>query len=37
VVNAILWAAKAEVPESGATCDITPDELKQNLDAKPTK
>lgn len=35
VVNAILWAAKVQVPKSGAKCTIAPEDLKQNLDDKP--
>jgi hypothetical protein len=34
VVNAILWTAKVEIPAGGATCDVTPDDLKANLDPK---
>jgi len=34
VVNAILWIAKMEIPPAGAKCDITPEDLKVNLDAK---
>lgn len=34
VVNAILWTAKAEIPPSGAQCDLTPEDLKANLDPK---
>jgi type 1 glutamine amidotransferase len=34
VVNAILWTAKVEIPPGGAKCDITPDDLKANLDPK---
>ena len=37
VVNAILWSAKLNVPREGARCDITADDLKQNLDEKPKK
>lgn len=35
VVNAILWIAKVNVPKGGAKCDITPEDLKMNLDDKP--
>ncbi|MBI3665232.1 MAG: ThuA domain-containing protein [Acidobacteria bacterium] len=35
VANAILWTAKVEVPRGGARCDISPEDLSQNLDAKP--
>jgi type 1 glutamine amidotransferase len=34
VLNAILWSAKAEIPAGGAQCDISPQDLKQNLDKK---
>ena len=34
IVNALLWTAKVEVPEGGARCEATPEELKQNLDDK---
>jgi type 1 glutamine amidotransferase len=34
VVNAILWTAKVEIPAAGAKCDVTPDDLKANLDVK---
>ncbi|MGC9947730.1 MAG: ThuA domain-containing protein [Bryobacteraceae bacterium] len=34
VVNAILWTAKVEVPPTGAKCDLTPEDLKANLDPK---
>jgi type 1 glutamine amidotransferase len=37
VVNAILWTARLDVPRSGAKCAITPEDLKQNLDDKPTR
>ena len=33
-LNAILWIAKADVPEEGVDCTVNPEELKQNLDAK---
>ncbi len=35
IVNAILWTAKVNVPRGGAKCDITAEDLKQNLDSKP--
>lgn len=35
VTNGILWAAKVEVPESGAAVSMTPDQLRANMDAKP--
>ncbi len=34
VVNAILWTAKAEVPEGGAKVDFDPADLNINLDRK---
>lgn len=34
VLNAIYWTAKVEVPSSGVTCEVSDDELKQNLDPK---
>jgi type 1 glutamine amidotransferase len=34
VVNAILWTAKVEVPESGAKVDLDPADLNKNLDRK---
>jgi type 1 glutamine amidotransferase len=35
VVNALLWIAKVNVPKAGAKCDLTGEELTQNLDPKP--
>ena len=37
IVNAILWVAKAPVPAGGARCEITADDLTQNLDPKPPR
>lgn len=37
VLNAILWTAKLEVPSNGVRCDVTEDDLKQNLDPKGKK
>ena len=34
VLNAILWIAKVEVPQNGVQSQVTPDELKANLDSK---
>jgi len=34
VLNAVLWSAKAEVPSQGFACDVSAEELKQNLDPK---
>ena len=34
VLNAILWTAKAEVPEKGVESTITPEDLAANLDPK---
>jgi type 1 glutamine amidotransferase len=37
VVNAILWTAKVEVPEKGATVEFDPADLNKNLDKKGTE
>lgn len=37
VLNAIVWIAKGDVPESGIQSTVTPEELKQNLDPKGRK
>ena len=34
VLNAILWTAKAEVPAGGVECEVTKEQLEQNLDPK---
>jgi len=34
VLNALLWVARAEVPAAGVTVQVTPEQLKQNLDPK---
>ena len=34
VLNALLWTAKVEVPSDGVQCQLTPEDLKQNLDPK---
>jgi type 1 glutamine amidotransferase len=34
VLNAILWTAKAEVPSDGVQSEVTPQQLKENLDPK---
>ena len=34
VLNALLWTAKLDVPSSGVDCEVTPDQLTQNLDPK---
>ena len=34
VTNAVLWCAKAEVPEGGAKVDFDPADLNKNLDRK---
>jgi type 1 glutamine amidotransferase len=34
VVNAILWSAKVEIPDSGAKVDFDPADLNKNLDNK---
>lgn len=35
VLNGILWIAKVDVPNNGVQSQVTPEELKQNLDVKP--
>ena len=35
MLNAILWAAKADVPPDGVNSTVTPEELKANWDKKP--
>jgi len=37
VLNAIVWSAKADVPEAGVPGSATADQLKENLDPKPPK
>jgi hypothetical protein len=37
VLNALLWIAKADVPEGGVESKLTPDDLKANLDPKKKK
>lgn len=37
VLNALVWVAKAEVPEKGVESAVTKEELDQNLDPKPPK
>jgi hypothetical protein len=34
VLNALLWIAKADVPQNGVESTVTEDDLKQNLDPK---
>jgi type 1 glutamine amidotransferase len=34
IVNALLWVAKVPVPEGGAKCEVSAEDLKQNLDRK---
>lgn len=34
VLNAILWSAKLDVPSEGVQCEVSDEELKQNLDKK---
>ncbi len=34
VLNAIVWMARAEVPETGVESAVTPEQLKANLDPK---
>ena len=33
-LNGLLWIAKADVPEDGVACDLTPQDLEANLDPK---
>ncbi len=35
VLNAILWTAKAKIPEGGVPSSVTEDDMKANLDLKP--
>jgi hypothetical protein len=37
VLNALLWIAKVEVPATGVSIDLAPDELKERIDPKPQK
>jgi type 1 glutamine amidotransferase len=37
VLNAILWTAKVPVPADGVASKVTPEQLKENLDAKGRK
>lgn len=37
VLNALLWTAKAEVPEGGVSSEVTSAELDANLDPKPPR
>ena len=37
VLNALVWLAKAEVPENGVESTVTKEQLDQNLDPKPPK
>jgi hypothetical protein len=34
VLNGLLWIAKMDVPENGVESTVTPEDLKENLDAK---
>lgn len=36
-INGILWAAKVDVPSTGAKCDLDPPDLVQNMDRKPPR
>ena len=36
-MNAMLWAAKVEVPKTGVTYNVTEEALKERLDPKPEK
>ena len=37
VLNAILWTAKLDVPSGGVKCNVSDEDLKQNLDPKPKR
>ena len=37
MLNALLWIAKAEVPDNGVESTISEEDLKQNLDPKPRR
>ena len=37
VLNALVWAAKGKVPAAGVSVNVTPAELRENLDPKPAK
>ncbi len=37
VLNAMLWIAKVQVPDSGVVSSITADQLNANLDPKPSR
>jgi hypothetical protein len=37
ILNALLWVAKADVPEKGVESQVTKEELDANLDPKPQK
>ena len=37
VLNAMLWIAKGEVPADGIESVVTPEQLNQNLDPKPSR
>lgn len=37
VLNALLWIARAEVPQTGVESTVTPEQLAANLDSKRTK
>ena len=36
-LNAILWLAKVEVPKNGVACEVSAEDLQQNLDPKGQK
>jgi hypothetical protein len=36
VLNALVWVTKLDVPAEGVSSTVTEDELKLNLDTKPT-
>ena len=37
VLNAILWTAQMDVPGAGVKSQVTPEQMTQNLDAKPPR
>ena len=36
-LNALLWIAKVDVPEDGVASQVSPEDLKENLDPKGKK
>ncbi len=37
ILNAIVWTAGGEVPDSGISSTVEPEELEENLDPKPAR